>query len=288
MIRNNSGFNIFLTMLVICSLGLGSIFVKLSPIGPINTGFYRVLVSIVFLFPFIYQNKQKISLKNILVIMFAGIFLACDFLLWNVSLHLTTVANANLLGNLVSFTIIPISYFLYKEKIPKKFLFGLFITLFGLVVLLEGKGVAEGTDSTKGNSFAFCASIFYGLFLAVVYKLREKVSAFEIMFYSGFGSLIVLIPATFLIEGIKYPHSWSSWWPLLGLAIFSQILGQGGLSYCLGKITSQLASVLILTQPVIAAIYALFIFNERLTWIELTGIVIVLVGIYISKDRSKA
>ncbi|UUE09882.1 DMT family transporter [Dickeya zeae] len=69
----------------------------------------------------------------------------------------------------------------------------------------------------------------------------------------------------------------------MGLALFSQILGQGGLSYSLGRITPLLASVLVLSQPVISACYALMIFREKLSPMEMSGIFVVLSGIFFSK-----
>ncbi|KLU14613.1 MULTISPECIES: DMT family transporter [Xenorhabdus] len=287
-IIGKESFNIFLVILSICFLALGGIFVKLSELGPVNTGLYRVLLSIPILIPFFLNERIKVKIKpkEILLILFSGVFLGFDLLLWNVSFFHTTVANANLLANLVPFTIIPISFFIYKEKIPRGFLFGVIITIIGVFLLIKGKNFESGY-SLFGDSLAFLTSIFYGLFLSVVYKLRNKISAISIMFYSAFGTLIVLFPAAFIIEGISIPKEYSEWWPLISLAIFSQILGQGGLSYCLGKITSLLASVLVLTQPVISAIYAYFIFNEKISFIETIAILIVLFGIFWSKKTTK-
>ncbi|MBP2856063.1 DMT family transporter [Dickeya oryzae] len=278
--KNENGFNIFVVILSVCFLALGGIFVKLSNLGPINTGFYRVLLSMPMLLPF--AIKRKLAAKDIFIMMFAGVFLAFDLLLWNISFGLTTVANANLLANLVPFTIIPISYFLYKEKIPAGFLVGIVITLVGLVVLIKGKAVPT-RNNLYGDFLAFSTSIFYALFLSTVYTLRKRVSATEIMFYSAFGSLLVLFPASCLMEGFQFPSDFSDWWPLLGLALFSQILGQGGLSYSLGRITPLLASVLVLSQPVISACYALMIFREKLSPMEMSGIFVVLSGIFFSK-----
>ncbi|EOA3904182.1 EamA family transporter [Bacillus cytotoxicus] len=75
--------------------------------------------------------------------------------------------------------------------------------------------------------------------------------------------------------------------PLIGLAIFSQILGQGLLSFCLGKVNVALSSILVLLQPIVAAIYAWFIFTQKLTIVEVMGMLIALVGIYIVKMKKK-
>ncbi|WP_258861943.1 DMT family transporter [Streptococcus milleri] len=96
-------------------------FVKLSSLPPINTGFYRVLFSIPMLLPLIKKEDIQLSKKQILTIVLAGAFLAGDLTLWNISFSYTSVANANLLANLTPFTVIPFSYFFFKEKMTKRF-----------------------------------------------------------------------------------------------------------------------------------------------------------------------
>lgn len=283
MIISKNRLNISLVILSVCFLALGGIFVKLSHLSPISTGMYRVLFSLPLLYPF--AKKRDVSRKQILLMMFSGLFLAMDLLLWNLSFSMTTVANANLLANLVPFTIIPASWFFFKQKIPLPFFVGLIITLIGLFLLMKGK-VLPNESSYTGDALAFITSIFYAGFLLVVYSLRSKVDALTIMYYSAFGSLIILLPASFIFEGIQYPVNLRDWWPLICLALFSQVLGQGGMSYCLGKITPLLASILVLTQPVISAIYAWFIFHENLSPLEILAMFIILAGIFLSKKAT--
>ncbi|MWP49548.1 MULTISPECIES: DMT family transporter [unclassified Gilliamella] len=275
----------FLTLLFVSFLATGGIFVKLSELGPISTGFYRVLFSIPILYPFFkIEKRNKVICKDKLLLYISGGFLAGDLILWNISFSYTTVANANLLANLVPFSIVPACYFLYKEKISKKFLLGLFLALLGLFILITGK-----QNTNEGNVFgdflAFMTSIFYALFLLIVYKVRTRVSSVQVMYYSAFGSVVVLLLASLIMEGVSYPTSWRELWPLIGLAIFSQILGQGGLSYILGKISASLASILVLMQPVISALYAYILFHENLSLQEILGIFIVIVGIFFAKNK---
>lgn len=275
----------FLTLLFVSFLATGGIFVKFSELGPITTGFYRVLLSIPILYPLLKLNKNpQLSSKDKLLLYISGVFLAGDLILWNISFSYTTVANANLLANLVPFSIVPACYFLYKENISRNFLIGLLLAVLGLFILITGK-----QNTTDGNIFgdllAVMTSIFYATFLLIVYKVRKRASSVQVMYYSAYGSLIVLLIASLTIEGLSYPSSWRELWPLIGLAVFSQILGQGGLSYILGKISANVTSILVLMQPVISALYAYFLFHEYLTTQEIIGIIIVIIGIVFAKNK---
>lgn len=276
----------FLTLFFITCLATGGIFVKLSQLGPVTTGFYRVLFSIPLLYPLLMIEKNScLARKDKVVIFIAGMFLAGDLILWNISFHHTTVANANLLANLVPFTIIPAAYFFYKEKVSHHFIFSLIITLIGLIILIKGK-VNPSPSSLYGDILAFATSIFYAAFLLIVYKVRKRVTAIQIMYYSAFGSAIILFISSIVMEGVFYPTNFEDLWPLLGLTVFSQILGQGGLSYILARISVNVASVLVLMQPVISAILSYFVFYETLSPQEMLGIFIVLMGIFLVKKEN--
>lgn len=284
--RTNDSKYIFLIFLAICFLATGGIFVKLSPLPPINTGFYRVLFSIPILMPFLKKSElQALNRKQIATIVLAGAFLAGDLTLWNSSFSYTSVANANVLVNLTPFTVIPVSYFLFKEKMTPKFLFGGLVTLIGVLVLMSNK-VSMSPDRLLGDSLSLGSSVFYAMFMITVYKLRDSATSTIIMFISTFGTLLVLATVIFFTEGFYVPQNFGELWPLLPLALVSQILGQGLLAYCLGKVNACLSSLITLSQPVVAALYAWVIFNENLNLQTVIAILITLTGIYLAKTQT--
>lgn len=283
--RTNPTRDVCLIFLAICFLATGGIFVKLSPLPPINTGFYRVLFSIPMLLPFLKKHELQLTGKQITTMILAGAFLAGDLALWNLSFYYTSVANANLLVNLTAFTVIPCSYFLFKEKITKQFLIGALITFLGVIFLMCNK-VTLTPNRLLGDLMSLTTSFFYALFILTVYKLREHVSSNIIMFISAFGSLIVLGITIVFTEGFYIPQNFSQLWPLLCLALVSQILGQGLLAYCLGRVNASLSSIITLSQPVVAALYAWIIFQEKLDTHSIIAIIITLIGVYLAKTQA--
>ena len=253
--RQNRNKDILLELLAVSFLATGGIFVKLSALPPINTGFYRVLFSIPILFPLAYKNLKYISKKDVIILIFAGVFLAGDVALWNLSFKYTSVANANLLTNLTPFTVIPVSYFLFKEKITKFFFVGAAITLIGVFILIGGK-INPNMSNYFGDLLAFCASFFYACFLLISYKLRDRIASSVIMFISGFGSAFTLFIASASVEGIQIPSGIKELIPLVGLTLFLQVIGHNLLAHCQGKINVNLSSIICLSQPAIASIYS--------------------------------
>lgn len=285
--RENAAKFIMLEILAIAFLATGGIFVKLSDLSPINTGFYRVLFAFPFLFPLAYQHLHQLKLKDIITLFLAGVFLAGDVSLWNLSFSYTSVANANLLANLTPFTVIPLAYLLFKEKVPKLFLLGAGITFFGLLVLLGGKAAPE-PENFWGDLLAFGASFFYAGFLLIAYKLRDKYTSSVIMLVSGLGSCTTLFCSAAMLEGIQVPASLDAIWPLLGLTLCLQVIGHNLLAHCQGKLSVNLSSIICLSQPAIASIYSFLIFGESITLTEIMGISIVIAGVFLVQAQYRA
>lgn len=283
-IRHNKTKDILLELIAVAFLATGGIFVKYSALSPINTGFYRVLFSLPILYPLAYKNLNRLKRKDIIILFLAGVFLAGDISLWNLSFSYTSVANANLLTNLTPFTVIPVSFFLFKEKIPKFFFAGAVITLLGVFILIGGK-INPSTSNYFGDFLAFCASFFYASFLLISYRLRDRIESSVIMFVSGFGSVTALFISSALIEGFQVPNSINELWPLLGLTLCLQVIGHNLLAHCQGKINVNLSSIICLSQPAIASVYSFLLFSEIISPKEIAGIIIVVAGVYLVKAQ---
>ncbi len=95
------------------------------------------------------------------------------------------------------------------------------------------------------------------------------------------GSLFIF-PIVLLTEGQLFPTSWVGWSAVISLAIISQVIGQGLLTYSLKSFPSGLVAVSMLTIPVIAAILATIIFSEKLSLLNWLAFLVVLTGIYLA------
>ena len=285
--RNNATKYVLLALLAVAFLATGGIFVRQSGLSPINTGFYRMLFSIPLLWPLAYGRLHTLTRGQVALLFLAGLFLAGDVALWNTSFGYTTVANANLLTNLTPFTVIPVSYFLFHERLPRLFLPGAAVTLAGVVLLVGGKA-SPVPANYFGDFLALAAAFFYAGFLLIAYRLRDSIESSVIMFVSAFGGLVGLFVASLAVEGLQVPQGWNDIWPVLALTLCVQVVGHNLLTHCQGKLSVNLSSVICLTQPAIAAVYSWAVFSEQLSMLEILGIAVVIAGVYIVKRQYSA
>lgn len=282
--RGNGTKYVLLAVLAVAFLATGGIFVRQSGLSPINTGMYRMLFSIPLLWPLAYGRLGRLSGRDIVLLLLSGLFLAGDVALWNTAFSYTTVANANLLTNLTPFTVIPVSYFLFHERLPRLFIPGAAVTLAGVVLLVGGKA-SPVPGNYFGDFLALAAAFFYAGFLLIAYRLRDRMESSVIMLGSAVGGLVGLFFASWAVEGLQIPRSWDDLWPILALTLCVQVIGHNMLTHCQGKLSVNLSAVICLCQPAIAAVYSWAIFSEKLSGLEVLGIAVVLVGVYVVKKQ---
>lgn len=282
-----------LAILAVAFLASGGLFVKLSSLGPITTGFYRVFIALltVLFYEIIFnkkyrKNASKLNGKTKILLMLAGASLGCDLVLWNISMYHTTIANANLLVNLVPLFSVPLSYILFKEKVSGRYLSTLALAFLGVVILIGGK-ISITEDKLLGDLLAFISAFFYSIYLLMIAAIQQNIGFTTLVKYVSIGASIILLFAAILFENHFLITNYYHLLPLLGLAFISHIAGQGLLALAMRQIGILILSMIVLTQTIFAAFYGYVFFYERLTIQEIVGMMIILSAIYLTTNWAK-
>jgi drug/metabolite transporter (DMT)-like permease len=109
-----------------------------------------------------------------------------------------------------------------------------------------------------------------------------------IMFWSTLVSAAVLLPISLGFGEQMTPATTRGWMVLLALAVISHVGGQGLIAWALAHGPASASSVSLLWQPVVAAFAAWMAFGETLSAIHAAGAAIVLIGIYLAWQGSRA
>lgn len=286
--RKNENKYIGIQLLGIAFLASAGIWVKMSSVGPISQGFYRMLLTILIMLPFTYKSLKGVTKRQFILAFLGGLCLGGDVLFWNLALMKTSVADCSLMVNLTVFIVSPISFFLFKEKIKKEFVIGSIIAFVGVVMVIFSAATgSNGQSSIVGNIIAMAASVAYSGYVLFIYKVRDGLNNNAVVLISTFGAMVFLMAGMIPVEGVALPPNGREWLIIICYALCSQILGQGLVSMCLGKLNATLVTVLSLTGIGISAIYAYIIFGESLMFMELIGMIITIVGVFMAKQSSQ-
>lgn len=213
----------------------------------------------------------------------AGLCFATDLALWHWSIHFTTVANATLEANLSAIFVTIIAWFLFGQKVTRKFVLASLIAFAG-TALMVGKNLHISPTTLKGDALGILTAIFYSGYILAVKSARDRgFSTSRIMFTSGLVTSAVLLPIALLSSEAVLPTSLHGWTTILSLAVFSHVIGQSLIAYALAGLPASFAAVGLLVQPATAAIAAWWLLHESLSLPQLAGAMLLLAGIYLAK-----
>jgi drug/metabolite transporter (DMT)-like permease len=255
-------------------LAMGPWMVRLTDVGPVAAGFWRLALAIPLLLLLSWRSaggsfRPGTAIGAMLVV--GGLFFAADLAAWHVGIKLTKLANATLFGNTASL-LFPIYGFIAARMLPQKLqLVALGLAAAGAFLLL-GSSYELSPRYLRGDLFAILAGVFYTFYLVAVDRARRTLKPLPVLSFStiaGAGPLLLFALA--LGEKVM-PGDWT---PLVLLSLGSQVIGQGLLVYAVGHISPLVVGLGLLTQPVMSAAIGWFVYDERLTAADFVGAVLI-------------
>ena len=267
-------------------IGFAPIFVKWSLLSSSAIAFYRMFLTIPFLFGLNYllNGKLKFQVKNkktIIYAAFASLAFTTDLTLWHYSMGITSVSNATIIVNSAPIFVAILSFIFFKEKLSKGFVISFLVTYLGIVGLIYySNNYING--KLLGDILCMIAAFFYAVYLLVIARLGKE-NSLNIIFYTTlFCCLFSIVPM--LIEGGDiFPSSNFEWINILLLAVLCQLGGQYLITHAIGKISASEGSIGLLMQPITATILAAFLFNEILNITQIIFVFVALFGIYLAR-----
>jgi len=283
-----------------CAIAFAPIFVRLSDTGPLASAFWRCALAapvlwIVAVIPVETGIQPKPPERRgwipapagmTGVMLLAGLFFACDLGVWHFSILYTSVANSTVLANLAPIFVTLAGWMFWKRGVTRLFLAGMLASIAGMFVLV-GPNFAAGGRPLVGDALGALTAVFYaGYFLTIKVARDAGASTARLMAWSTTITALVLLPVALAAPQPFLPAGAAGWLVLLGLAMVSQVLGQGLIAYAFAHLPASLSSVSLLIQPVMAAFFAWILFNEAIGIAQWVGGAMVLGGIYLARRGS--
>jgi len=277
-----------------CAIAFAPIFVRLSETGPVGSAFWRCALAVPLLWVMAWRTDAGPAKAGAqgrasglwLPLLAAGLFFAADLGVWHFSILYTTVANSTLLANLAPIFVTLAGWLIWHVRVTRLFLVGMFTAIAGMFVLV-GPEFGSGGQPLLGDALGAFTAVFYaGYFLAIKVARDAGASTARVMAWSTTITAVVLLPISLAFPQPLLPVTASGWLVLWGLALVSQVVGQGLIAYAFAHLPASLSSVSLLIQPVMAALFAWLLFGEAVGASQWIGGAIVLGGIWLAKRGS--
>ena len=269
------------------ALAFGPWFVRLADVGPVAAGFWRITLAIPFLAALsLAAGARPVRMPGGLWLLIAvgGVAFAADLASWHLGIVRTTMATATLFGN-SAILIYPLYGFLVARAWPSR---GQGIALLLAAVgagLLMGRSYQVDPRNLAGDLLCIVAGILYTVYFIMMAKVRETMRPLPALTLASCATALPLLVFAVLLGERVWPGHWSA---LLGLALVSQVFGQGCMIYALGRMSPLIVGIALLIQPIVAGAVGWIAYGERLQGADWIGVALVAVALVLVRRAEVA
>lgn len=282
------GSSIFALLAGATCIAFSPIWVRIADVGPTASAFWRVALAVPLLWVVFlaFPGRPALEKSSRPLLFAAGVAFAGDLAFWHWSIQFTSVANSTLLANLASIFVTLAAWVLWKQRPTAVFLAGLAAALLGVGLLVRAS-LGFSPHALLGDALGVITAMFYAWYLLSVKGVRDRGAAtLRLMAVTTTITAAILLPVALASGEALLPGSGIGWLKLLGLAWVSHSAGQGLIAYALAHLPAPFSSVGLLSQPVMAALFAWLLLGEPLTPLQLAGGLVVLAGIALARRGS--
>ena len=259
---------------------------------PIAIIFFRLLISIFFLFSFAFLTGRMMRFRKgdfkwfMLMAMFEPFIY---FLGESFGLSMVSPTVAAIIVSTIPLFVPVAAFFLLKERLSVTNILGLGLSFAGVVM------VVMATEGRLAGNIKGIMLMFVAVFGAVGYTIIAKrlLDTYNGIFITAWQSALGLLFITPFFLTIELPHMDfsailpSSLWALLFLGVFGS--GVCFILFTVGirELGASKANVYTNLVPVVAAIASFFVLKEAMPVMKVIGIVVVLAGLMLSQRAAK-
>lgn len=168
---------------------------------------------------------------------------------------------------------------------------GVFVSFAGaLIVILYGKGGMSGSDNFLGNLLATASAVCYALYLVILEKPSHTYRPVTML---RWVFLFSAVPALFLVPGMQYmpifeTDSITPWLEISFILICPTFFAYFLVQPAIKRIGSELVSLYQYMIPVFATVSAVMMGIDRLKWIQVVAMGVIIIGMAITNfDKRK-
>ena len=258
-------------------VGLGE-----AGLGPQAIAFWRYIFAAPMTFALVLLVHRHLPVRPNRFVFLAGTFFALDIVLWHWALTFTTVANSTFIVNLGNISVGLLAWIFLKEKLTRNWGMAVVVALIGAALLTQGGG-AEAKGDIRGDLLAAGAAVFISGYMLCAKIARRDIGGLDVLFWITATEAFVAGLVTLGAGETFIPSVREAWQAPLMLAVIVQCLGQGLIITGIGRTSAAIAGILILIQPVAAAVVSWKLFDEPLVALQMLGAGLILVAVAFSQ-----
>jgi len=265
------------------AISFSAILYALAEVSPITGAFYRCLYALPVLFVLWWarRDEDRRTTGKRLIAFGAGILLGLDIVVWHISIEYVGAGLSTLIANSQVIVVAIAAWIFWGERPSRQVAIAIPVVLIGVSLVSGlGRGDAFGTNPLLGTILALVSAVFYAAFI-LGFRVSNDIQAPSAgpLLESTAGAALAALVAGLIGGGLDFAPTWPAHGWLLALALSSQVAGWLLIGYALPRLPAVETATIILLQPVLTMVWAVLIFSESPSSIQLVGAALVLAGV---------
>ncbi|MBE98091.1 MAG: EamA family transporter [Flammeovirgaceae bacterium] len=291
--KNQNVLAWFLLILLALIWGSSPIMIKkaLVQLGPFEIGALRLSLASLVLMPFLLKSLNEIKKKDYFILFISGIVgNVIPYFLYPIAQTQIDSATSGVLTSLTPFFALIIGVIFYKLKATKNNIIGLCIGFLGTSILILFSNSSEGFSADLYGLFVVAATLLYGINLNLVKYHLKHLKPITITAFS----IVSILPITLyiLFAHTEFPSH---------LKLVNEYLLEFGYVFVLGVLGTSIATLIFYNlikikdtvfasmvtylMPIVAIGFGV-LDGEKINLIQLFGMLLVLLGVFINSKKN--
>ena len=243
--------------------------------------FLRFFFAALIMFAIVLFSKKFAFNFNKRLILFLGCINGIAYLLQYIGMSSTSASKSSLLVNLTVVWVALLSPILLKEKIGRKKLAGVILSLLGIVFVTTNLDFQSlGIGSMMGDLIVIAAGMIWAIFILYNKPLvSETENLMMSLTWLLFFTIIPLMPVVPFSAKNFLTLPWEAWGAILYTAVFCWNIPYYVWSKGLRKISAVTSSVILLNEIVVSVIISTIFLGDSLTVVTGIGAVFIMFAI---------
>jgi len=243
--------------LAVLGFSFGGPLVRLSNSDPITIAAWRLGFSLLIVGGFLlvtreWRDWRRLTPRELLIAVVAGIALALHFWAWNASIHLTTIAASVTLVNTQPAFVAAISAIALNERPTPKQVIGIGVAILGAIIIAapDFRSSQQASAPLLGNILALSAAVNAAIYYTIGRRLRGVLGLWS---YTGlvYTAALLALVVIGLLRGVTLaPVAPREIAIFAGLALGPMLLGHTGLNWALEFLPAYVVNLTVLGEPV--------------------------------------
>jgi drug/metabolite transporter (DMT)-like permease len=178
------------------------------------------------------------------------------------------------------------AYYYLKERISMMNFLGIVVSVVGVAIVIFHDGFELIDVSLIGIGFMSLAVVSALGYSLIIKKMTDRYNVFTIVAYQNLIGIFFFLPLFFMLDFkhfIQVKPTWDVIIPLLNLGVFASTFAFIFFTYSIKNLGISRANIFTNAIPVLTAIFAYFILGEVITTLKLVGILVVVLGLFLSQ-----